>query len=383
MDIQTYDDTICAFYRAAQGLLPWSQALEPMCRLLKLHHVQMLGADVRTGALSFSVDSGTVDTAVMREYLLHWHEKSPRRAVVSKLQEGEWMHCHEHFDEAFIAASEFYQQFLLPSGGRWSSCTVLVRDAHQLIVCGLMRGIHQKPLDAAERAEAARLTRHLAEAVKLWRTELSRHDRYGVEPIVLNALRAPLLLIDPQRRVQMANAGARALLDRNDGLRVADGHLMASVDGDDHRLLHALHALRLGASGHPTAVAEDRVFLRITRALGRSPLALCLYALRPHGPLAVPAGSPMALVLLHDPDANAVPDPFFVAASFNLTPAEAKVTLALARGIKPKAIAHEHGVALSTVRSQLKSAMSKAGVRSQADLMTRLAAVPVGSVGQA
>jgi len=382
MDTQQYDDTVAGFYRAAQGLIPWSRALEPMRLLLGLRYTQLIGSDVRTGALRFSVDTGDIDPTAMREYLLTWHAKSPRRALVARLKEGEWMHCHEHFDAAFVASNEFYQQFLLPSGGRWCSCTVLVRDAHQVIGCALLRGIHQQPLNTAERADAARLARHLGDAVRLWRTELSRHDRYGVEPIVLNALRAPLVLIDPQRQVQMANAGARSLLDRNDGLRVVDGQLMASIDSDDRRLMHALHALRLGGGEQKPPVAEDRVFLRISRAVGRSPLALCLYALRPHGVLLEAAGanaSPLALVLLHDPDTNAVPDPFFVAASFGFTPAEAKVTLALARGIKPKAIAHEHGVALSTVRSQLKSAMSKAGVRSQADLMSRLAALPMGS----
>ena len=379
MDTQLFDDTIAGFYRAAQGLLPWAQALEPMRKRLDLRFVQIMGRNRQTNALTFAVEAGSSDPAMMREYLLKWHRLSPRLNRIASLREGQWLHCHEHFDEAFVATDPFYQDYLLPWGSRWSSSTVLLRDDHQVIVCGLTRGVHQQPLNDAERVEAERFARHLREALQLWRIELSRHDRYGVEPVVLNALRAPLVLIDPLRHVQMANAGARALLERNDGLRLVDGQLMASVDSDDRRLLHALHALRLGGSDEKAAIAEDRVFLRITRTLGRSPLAMCLCALRPHGSLSGTSTSPLALVLLHDPDSNAVPDPFFVAASFNFTPAEAKVTLALARGIKPKAIAHEHGVALSTVRSQLKSAMSKAGVRSQADLMSRLAAVPLGS----
>jgi hypothetical protein len=40
-----------------------------------------------------------------------------------ELGEGEWANCHEHFDEAFVARSAFYQDFLIPHGGRYVSGT--------------------------------------------------------------------------------------------------------------------------------------------------------------------------------------------------------------------------------------------------------------------
>ena len=51
-----------------------------------------------------------------------------------------------------------------------------------------------------------------------------------------------------------------------------------------------------------------------------------------------------------------------------LTEAEAEVVRLLASGLAPKQIAHMRGVALSTVRSQLKRAKRKTGARTLAEL---------------
>lgn len=48
----------------------------------------------------------------------------------------------------------------------------------------------------------------------------------------------------------------------------------------------------------------------------------------------------------------------------------------LAGGESPQHIADDHGVALSTVRSQMPTVFEKVGVNRQADLVAALAAIP-------
>ena len=64
--------------------------------------------------------------------------------------------------------------------------------------------------------------------------------------------------------------------------------------------------------------------------------------------------------------------------AWQLTPAEARSASALALGRSPREIAMVRAVSIHTVRTQLKRAMSKAGVHSQAALVASVYAV-VGS----
>jgi len=67
------------------------------------------------------------------------------------------------------------------------------------------------------------------------------------------------------------------------------------------------------------------------------------------------------------------PQPELLYALFDLSPAEARLTAALLGGATPKEIAAAGGVAISTVRSQIRSILAKTGVRRQAELTQLLA----------
>ena len=59
---------------------------------------------------------------------------------------------------------------------------------------------------------------------------------------------------------------------------------------------------------------------------------------------------------------------------FGLTPAEAAVSAMLCGGTSLKEIAGLRGVSVTTVRNQVKSVMTKTGVRRQSELVARLLA---------
>ena len=64
------------------------------------------------------------------------------------------------------------------------------------------------------------------------------------------------------------------------------------------------------------------------------------------------------------------------ARTHGLTPGETRVLAALCRGVPPTAIAEAHGVAISTVRSQIGSIRSKTGASSIRELVRQAAALP-------
>jgi len=67
--------------------------------------------------------------------------------------------------------------------------------------------------------------------------------------------------------------------------------------------------------------------------------------------------------------------------AWHLTPAKARSASALALGRNPRQIAVVHAVSIHTVRTQLKRAMSKAGVHSQSALVASVYSIVGGKVG--
>ncbi len=85
---------------------------------------------------------------------------------------------------------------------------------------------------------------------------------------------------------------------------------------------------------------------------------------------------PVAMITMHQVGRRNALDPVIAAEAFDLTPAEAKVAVALAHGDTPVDVAQQRNVALSTVRSQAKSAYLKIGVSCQSDLVRVLMELP-------
>ena len=61
-----------------------------------------------------------------------------------------------------------------------------------------------------------------------------------------------------------------------------------------------------------------------------------------------------------------------VIALWTLTPAEARAVDGLVAGLRPADIATMNGLSVHTIRTQLKRAMAKAGVHTQAALVARV-----------
>lgn len=178
----------------------------------------------------------------------------------------------------------------------------------------------------------------------------------------LEALPAPLALIDAAPRLVHANAALRSLAGRRDGLLLGRTRLMAADPSADAALAAACDLARATASGAPPlhAVAVPRS--------GRP---------RPYLVQAVTIGDLAGarrgvLFAVTDPDA-AVPDHAMLRRLLGLTRAEAELAARLARGATLAEAARARGISPETARTQLKSVLGKTGCAGQAELARLLA----------
>lgn len=191
------------------------------------------------------------------------------------------------------------------------------------------------------------------------------HERADLGDALLERAAATLLL-DRAGRVRRLNAPAEAILSRCDGLLLVGGVLRAVRAGDQERLRR-----EIAAALSPSRGEEDPpgAFALVARPSGAPAWAISASRLPPS------ACSESALALVTVAETLPRLPVEALRHGFGLSPAEAEIAAALARGRSLEEIAVERAAALGTVRSQLKGVFTKLDVSSQAQLVARMASV--------
>jgi DNA-binding CsgD family transcriptional regulator len=176
------------------------------------------------------------------------------------------------------------------------------------------------------------------------------------------------------------------LIDEIDsGILVCDGDGIVRVANqaarrelDDGRLLR-WHGTAVGCSGGEGGPLQRA--LRSTAQLGRRQMVLLERAkdwlLASVVPLPQGDGAePLVLLLLGRREPCSAIGLELFGTAHGLTLAERRVLAALLRDASPREVAAEHGVALSTIRTQILSLRAKLGARSIEGLLLRAAGIP-------
>ena len=182
----------------------------------------------------------------------------------------------------------------------------------------------------------------------------------GLATALMDAIECGLIACDPDATVVYLNRAARHEIGADRALRIEDGVLR--VNGGDAGALRA-------------AIAEAaQRGLRRLLWVGDGP-ARVMAATMPVRPHADPAGA-KALVLLGRRSLCSPLGLELLALRHRLTLAEKRVLSALIDTREPRQIACDHGVRLSTVRTQIQAIRDKVGARNIDELLLRVAQVP-------
>ena len=361
------DDIVRETYRAAAGLAPWSVPLDLMTKHFGLWLVQFFAVDKASGTVLFSHEGGHPAPEVAFDWFREYHRTDPRAALVAARAPGEWIACDEHFDEDYVASSPFYQNFLIPYGGRYVYAVKLSDDESNMVAIAFHRGNGSRQLDRDERSDVQRLSRHVLDGWRM-QQEIGRASQgQALGLIVLERMRQPLLVLDGHRRITFANEAGREVLRRNDLIGERDGFAVCRDAESDTDLMLALRELSLLPGPGGEAVLERRS-LRIRRASGEN-VAATVLALRPQRVLGAFGASTLALLAIYEPQIGGEVDPFLLSTTFDFTPAEARVAAQVASGRLLKEIARSLGVQASTVRTHLNNILAKTGTRRQSELV--------------
>lgn len=177
-----------------------------------------------------------------------------------------------------------------------------------------------------------------------------------------------LVVLDEKGRILFANRAASEFHEARDGFA-----LTALGPGASRRAIAPKVAAAIAeAIREPTPGRLPCATLSLERPSGRRPYAMTISAARD---LASWKEIAAVLVLITDPERSADGSTTALTRDYGLTAAEIGVTLALAQGLSIAETAERRNVSVETVRSQVKTAMSKCGARRQSDLVRLVSAL--------
>ena len=268
--------------------------------------------------------------------------------------------------KAELVSSEYYNDFLVPQDVH--SLAMVRLAAHDLEVCAITvhRGEQDGPFGAADLDIANRLHPHLIRAFQL--TEKLAAAGLLSDDLATALDHSPfgVFLLDDTGKVRRTNTPADRLLADGRGLCVKGGRLGAAR-AEAGRQLDAL----IAAAGSGDRALRSGGSMVLKAAPGRSPLSVTVAPIRTER-LPVFDQRPSVVVCVTDPDVGAGISQERVRDLFGLTPAEARVAVAVMGGASARQVAASLGVSFHTVRHQLQSILEKTGVGRQSELVALL-----------
>lgn len=290
------DHLIGRLYEAVMEPELWSEVMTLCGRYVGGIAGHMLTIDKRSNLPIFSVCGGEMATLEHEgAYVEHYMAIDPRLKsnMLSDAPLHDWRCCHGYLNQKFVDRDEFYQDFLIPIGGRYM-LAAWVDDTPELhSVIGLHRSSKHSPFNEVDRAAAQRFGHHLQRALRLHANTQSLQAKADLGASVIDALVWPLFIVDGKARVLLLNTKAEQVLTDTSGDLIYYSGMLACRNPASALTLSRLITR---ATGQPATGGA----MNLHDSAGRQVLITPLPA---NSALASDWQRPMALVLIKDRNA--------------------------------------------------------------------------------
>jgi DNA-binding CsgD family transcriptional regulator/PAS domain-containing protein len=298
---------------------------------------------------------------------LHYCSVDPlRESAAFEAPTGAILLCQDFVSQEIVARSEFYQDYLLPLGGRYVGGWMLVND--ERLVSSLVLHARKAPFERKKVARWGSMAQHARHAVALSLQLAERMSQAAMLRQAIDNAGFVCVMVDRDSKLMDCSAAAAALLDRGGSLKVGIGGRLATVSETGTKRLRQLVALAATGAGGG--------LMRVTNTAGDS---FWMIQVAPSG---VATDNPFdpryagcALVFARQPSGSRPVDEQQIRVALDCTPAEAEVAAALVSGHSPTRISTDRGVSVDTVRTQIRSLLTLASVNRIAELVALLASL--------
>jgi DNA-binding CsgD family transcriptional regulator len=366
-------------YEAVEKPETWKTLYQQICEATGARSVHMLGIDNRNGTLSYS-DGANLPVQGELAYMQRYRRIDPRMPKVMERPLYGWLHCHEEFDDNYVAQDPFYQEFLIPNGRRYVSGCKVVDSSEATVVFSTLCDVEQGPLPPEAIDFLNRLMPHLARACRIGIKNFVYSTQALVGHALVNKLRQPVVLLTTAAEVIHVNEAATRLLQATRIVRIENGKLELPPHQQQDFVARCEEMERRHKSGDLDASDHVGQFqslrLKADKEAPEETLYSFLTMLPPQDMMGTFGLRPVVMLFFYHPESAPPIDPTILFAAFGLSPAECRVAMLLADGLSLKEIAETLGTQHETVRKQLRAIFQKTSTKRQPDLIRLLLHLP-------
>jgi DNA-binding CsgD family transcriptional regulator/PAS domain-containing protein len=309
-----------------------------------------------------------IDPSEMDRFNQHFADRNPLHLVDDPgsflrswapriLTDEDWI------DKSVLMRTEYYNDFMKPQD--MHSC-VMIRLAKQGVETATLNITRPALRGQFERADldlAEKLHPHFIRAFDLGQKLAVNKALSNGFATVFNESVHGLFLISGDGRVEHMNPAAEAMVAARRGLQLLGGKL-AALDASSARGLQAL----IGRASAPDAEARTGGSMPLTVAGGVAPMSATVAPVR-LPTVAMLGGAPAVIVCVTDVEAGVKLPEQRLRELFGLTPAEARLALALFEGASLAEAAEGLTISRYTAQNHLARIFEKTGVNRQATLI--------------
>lgn len=350
---------------AGVGERPWEDFLKSLNDLIGGVFSNLEIVDLSSGR--YVELKSTENIGINESYLEHYQSKNPRIAKLLTKRQSAIVHDHLAFSEADIDRDEFYNDFLAPNGLRYFAGIAALHTPDLLAGFSVQRSMAHGNIGTEQVAILETLLPHMKTSLQTYMKlgELRRQTQ--AFQAMCDVAEQPMVAIGSDCRVHFSNtAGARVL--RRFPAMLRNGRLYL---GDELNQL-AMEARLVALARHDNNVGQgdDRFILNGLTGSATPVKGKLTSVSEPEN-----QGYPSDVVAMFAFDMPAAADTLprdALQRAYELSHAELELIEALSAGASLREAAQYRQVRYDTVRKQLRSVMSKMGVRRQSDLQSLL-----------
>ena len=370
VDLAQFNQLVVALYNGPRESSPWEaflQLLQPLLRA-RLTVITLSRPRPNHAGLSF-IGGMHFDQSSRLRYANDFSELDP----FVGLPDGQAVTLDDMVSREELRQSLFYQRNLAPL----DSAQVLGVDIYRGASVGMSLRATRSECDprfaGTEKRIFNLLSPHLRQVLDWLDRDRHREWERSLYDSMAHRLDVGIILLDRELHIVHCNPVARHLLDGADALLEGRGRLAARETGANRQLQRALQSCRDIGSARP-ALTEA---LSLPRPDSEGSVYLVIKPLAAVGAEASAErlqldddAAPRVAVYISIPEVLTPARQGLLQQLFGFTSSEARLTIALANGLSLDQIAEDFCVSRNTVRTHLRGAFQKAGVRQQSTLVS-------------
>lgn len=366
-------DLIETIYLCGSGAAHWQEFLNQYGRLFPALKIGLTGYDNLFSHLEV-FSSSNIDPDFIESFKAHYYKINPwQNVVLNSPPAPQVAWAHDTIPIRELQKTEFYAGWVKPQENVATGfTTMLVKEKDRFINLSANVSVkHIKEAHSAVRAIAV-IGPHLRRAFELHRQLMGAQILQDSYQSVLNMLPSAAFVLDATGKIQFSNLRGERLLQQERVVKSDATGRLCFPDARDHRAVS--ESVRCTAAR--LADNERPIIPLHAASKGRYLAFVTVLSTQPHAP--VRRGStfllpslPIAVFVI---DSKEIPQAKIetITRALNVTPAEARLALALLHDKSLREYADESDISFHTARTQMQSLLEKSGTRKQAALVRRL-----------